>query len=91
MRSPSRLAIIVTMLAGQSLVAAALAQSPDDGRIQCRDLVPSGTRLPQPRVCKTRAEWRALEKQRELDRNGEIFAHEEVIAQRLKTNAATPR
>ena len=78
MRAAGRIATISIMLAGQMLVATAFAQSPDDNRIMCKSEAATATRLPQPRICKTRAQWRALEKQRNIDRNGEILNHEQV-------------
>ena len=91
MLSAGRVAVISIMLAGEAMVAAAFAQSPDDSRIMCKSEATTATRLPQPRVCRTKAQWRALEKERELDRNGEIFAREPVIARPLPMPAAAPR
>ena len=75
MRSAGKIAAISIVLAGQALVAAAFAQSPDDMRILCRNETDTGTRLPPHRVCRTRAEWRMLEKQlHSLDASGEVMA-----------------
>ena len=75
MRSAGRVATISIMLVGQIAIAAAFAQSPDDLRILCRTEFQTGSRLPPQRVCRTRAEWRALEKQlHELEPNGEVLA-----------------
>ena len=90
MLSAGRVAVISIILAGETVVAAAFAQSPDDTHIMCKSEATTATRLPQPRVCKTRAEWRALEKQRNIDRSGETFNHEQVESQPMRSPSANP-
>ena len=83
MNRAARTATLLAMLAAQLLVAAAFAQSPDDSRVLCKSTIVSATRLPQPRTCRTMAQWRELERQRERERNadGQSFRQEEVASQ----------
>jgi hypothetical protein len=84
MRSAGRIATIGVMLAGQMLVAAAFAQSPDDSRVLCKQRVVSNTRLPQARICRTNAEWAEIEKQRERRGDGEVAHREGVMSQPMR-------
>jgi len=81
MHAFGRTASISIILAGQILVAAAVAGSPDEDRIVCKSLALTATRLPSPRVCRTRAQWRALEREQEVDRTGQTLSREQVLSQ----------
>ena len=83
MRAAGRAGTLLAMLAVQMLVASVFAQSPDDTRILCKSTIVSATRLPQPRTCRTMAQWRELERQRERERSadGQSFRQEEVASQ----------
>ena len=84
MREAGRIAIIATMLAGQVLVAAAFAETPNDNRMLCRSGAATGTHMPAPRICKTMAEWRDLEKQRDRRGDGEVAHPEGVMSQPMR-------
>jgi hypothetical protein len=80
MRSAGKIGIVTFMLAGQLLVAAAFAQSPDDNRIRCKTETQTASRMQASRVCRTAAQWRQIEAQRELDQkaSGENLRRELV-------------
>ena len=86
MGSAGRTATFLFMLAGQILVAASFAQSPDDSRILCKRESVTASRLPQPRTCRSMAQWRELEKQRDVDRKteGQILRREELGSQPVR-------
>ena len=83
MRPAGRAAILLLMLPGQLLVAAAFAQSPDDSHVLCKREEVTSTHLPPPRTCRTVAQWRALDKQRQRERSadGQTFLRQPIEVQ----------
>jgi hypothetical protein len=85
MGSAGRTGTLFFMLAGQTLVATAFAQSPDD-RVLCKREAVTASRLPQPRTCRSVAQWREFERQREIERktDGETLRREQVDSQPMR-------
>lgn len=83
MGSGARFGTILSMAACQLLVAAAFAQSPEDTRVLCKREAVTTTRVPQPRTCRTNAQWREIERQRDVERkaDGQILRPEQLDSQ----------
>ena len=47
----------------------------------CKNGAATGTHMPPPRICKTMAEWRDQEKQRDRRGDGEVTHREGVMSQ----------
>jgi hypothetical protein len=75
-------AIPVALILSQAL--AANAQTPGhEGRRICRVPETTATRMAPPRICKTAAEWRAIDnlRERQAETEGQIFSRERVESQ----------
>jgi hypothetical protein len=68
-------AISAMLILGQTLAATALAQTPDnEGRRICRTTQATHSRMAARRVCRTAAQWRELDRERDerSDANGQV-------------------